>query len=86
MDIVEQAHVLLLTPRHYPFSPVIKLPGIVVGDLPALLAEAQQIDPSATYEMLVRALWRLGLGQLRRNLDRHVRLSRWDVTGEGTPR
>ena len=56
MDIVEHAQVLLLTPRGYPIAPLIKLPGIVVGDLPALLAEAQQIDPSATYEMLVRAL------------------------------
>ena len=86
MDIVEQAQVLLLTPRGYPIAPLIKLPASVVQELPALLHEVQRIDPSCTFEVLVRSIWRAGTKRLRTNVLRGVRFSQWDKGGTGNAR
>jgi hypothetical protein len=84
-DEVTRVDIYILTGKgHYPVA-FVKLPAVVVADLPALLQQAQQLDRSATYDAVIRAIWRLGIRQLRRNLDRHARLSAWD-RGEGLPR
>ena len=83
---IERVDILILGPRQYPVAPLIKVPGVLVADLPNLLAEFQKQDPTATYEGLMRAVVRLGMRRLRTNVLNGVRLAEWDKTGTGSPR
>ena len=69
--IVRQAHIWLLGDRGYP-ERLVKLPEHLVGDLPGLIASAQQLNPGVTPDAVVKTIWRLGSYRLGQNLLRRI--------------
>ena len=62
---VRRVNVWLLGERDYP-ERLVKLPEHLVRDLPDLVATAQGLNPAATPDGVVRAIWRLGSYRLAR--------------------
>jgi hypothetical protein len=71
---VRRVNVWLLGNRNFP-ERLVKLPEHLVRDLPDLVARAQQLNPAATADGVVRAIWRLGTYRLGQNLLRRISLN-----------
>jgi hypothetical protein len=53
---------------------MVKLPAHLIGDIPDLVIRAQQLNPAATPETVVKAIWRLGSYRAGQNLLRRIPL------------
>jgi hypothetical protein len=71
---VRRVNVWLLGNRNFP-ERLVKLPEHLVRDLPDLIAHAQRLNPVATADGVVRAVWRLGMYRLGQNLLRRIPLN-----------
>jgi len=58
--------------RDFPMHEI-KLPDILIGDLPVLVEAMQKIRPEATPDDAVRAIWRFGSKSLRDTLAHPMR-------------
>ena len=66
---VTRVDLLVLGPRN---SPVVqtRLPEAAVADLPGLVEAAQRLNPSVSYEEVIRSIWRHGTKVTRDALAR----------------
>lgn len=83
-DKIVRVDVLVLGERNFPVSAV-KLPETAVADLPELLEAAKRMNPSLTYDEVVRSIWRYGTKVLRDALARGVPLKVSDLPGRVKP-
>lgn len=84
MSKVARVDIMILGERNYPEAQV-KLPDVVVADLPVLVEAAQAVNPSASYADVVRAIWRYGSREVRSALARGGKLSPQGLPGMVKP-
>lgn len=70
-DKVTRVDLMVLGERNFPVYSL-KLPQTAVADLPELLAAARRMNPSFTYDEIIRAIWRFGTQRLANTLAKGV--------------
>lgn len=68
MEPVTRMDVMLFTGKNFP-AVVVRLPDFVVAEIPHLLEAAKVLNPAATAEDVVRGIVRLGIRNLRNQLQ-----------------
>jgi hypothetical protein len=71
MDPVTRLQIVAMGPGNYPHTRLY-IPEHLVSDIPEVLKQAQELNPSIDPEALFRTIIRLGIAAVHRNNERHV--------------
>ena len=70
---VTRIDVQVLGDRHYPLASG-RIPEEQAREFSEVLADAQELNPAATAEDVIRAIWRMGMNKVANNTAQKIRV------------